>query len=368
MKYLHVLLIFVPIAILAGLLRLDPVIVFFASSLAMIPLAGLLGEATEELAEATGPKVGGFLNATFGNAVELIITIAALRAGKYTLVKASITGSILGNILMVLGFSMLLGGLRNGLLKYDRTLAGVHSTMMILAVIGLIVPTVFVSSHKAENLGRDLTSASIGVAGILLFMYALALVFTFSKNPFDADSRDPPTPGAGKAETGGGAEEVESSPRGGRGVAIPVTVLAISAALVVVLSELLVGAVEPVVRQCGISEFFIGIILVPIVGNVAEHIVGVQMALKNRMDLSLSIAFGSSMQIALFVAPVAVLLSLFVGPAPMDLCFHAFEVIALALGVLIAALISLDGESHWLEGAQLLAVYAIFGVAFFYMK
>jgi Ca2+:H+ antiporter len=355
LKFLYSLLIFVPLAVVAELAHWSPSLILVSSALGMIPLAGLMGEATEELAAFTGPKLGGFLNATLGNAAELIITIVALNAGKVTLVQASITGSILGNLLLILGFSMLLGGFKNGLLKYDRTLAGVSSTMMILAVIGLIVPTVFEAFHGPEHLAEDLEALSLGVAGVLLLLYVLSVVFTFTSDFMDRES----------GTVAPGDEIAHHQPKW----SLPVSagVLAVSTIAIVFLSEFLVGAVEPVVHEWGISEFFIGVILVPIVGNVAEHLVGVQMAIKNKMNLSLSISLGSSMQIALFVAPLLVFLSLFVGPEPMNLYFNGFEVVALGLSVLIAALISLDGESHWLEGAQLLAVYAVLGIAFFFL-
>lgn len=355
MKYIYALLIFVPIAVVAELAHWSPTLILISSALGMIPLAGLLGEATEELAAAMGPKLGGFLNATLGNAAELIITIVALNAGKVALVQASITGSILGNLLLILGLSMLLGGFRHGLLKFDRTLAGVSSTMMILAVIGLIVPTVFAAIHGEIHLAEDLEKLSLGVAGVLLLLYVLSVVFTFTAN-FKGRETGTVAPGD---------EIVHHHARWSPQVSIGI--LTASTVTIVFLSEFLVGAVEPVVHEWGISEFFIGIILVPIVGNVAEHLVSVQMAMKNRMDLSLSISLGSSMQIALFVAPLLVFLSLFVGPDPMNLLFNTFEVAALGVSVLIAALISLDGESHWLEGAQLLAVYIILGIAFFYL-
>jgi len=355
LKYLYALLVFVPLAVVAELAGWSSSLILISSALGMIPLAGLMGEATEELAALTGPKLGGFLNATLGNAAELIITIVALNAGKVTLVQASITGSILGNLLLILGLSMLLGSYRHGLLKFDRTLAGVSATMMILAVIGLIVPTVFEAFHGPEHLAEDLEALSLGVAGVLLLLYVLSVVFTFTANYQDRETR-PAAPGNEMV----GHQARWSLPLSGG-------ILAASTIAIVFLSEFLVGAVEPVVHEWGISEFFIGIILVPIVGNVAEHLVGVQMAMKNRMDLSLSISLGSSMQIALFVAPLLVFVSLFVGPEPMNLFFHTFEVVALGVSVLIAALISLDGESHWLEGAQLLAVYAILGLAFFYL-
>jgi Ca2+:H+ antiporter len=355
LKAIYALLVFVPLSVIAELAHWSPGTILTFSALGMIPLAGLMGEATEELATLTGPKLGGFLNATLGNAAELIITIVALNAGQETLVKASITGSILGNLLLILGLSMLLGGFKNGRLKFDRTLAGVSATMMILAVIALIVPTVFEAFHGVEHLAEDLESLSLGVAGVLLLLYVLSVVFTFTTN-FGQNGAQP---------AAHGKEPHLHAVRWS--LPVSAAVLAGSTVAIVFLSEFLVGAVEPVVHEWGISEFFLGIILVPIVGNVAEHLVGVQMAIKNRMDLSLSISLGSSMQIALFVAPLLVFVSLFVGPEPMNLYFHTFEVVALGVSVLIAALISLDGESHWLEGAQLLAVYVILGIAFFYL-
>jgi Ca2+:H+ antiporter len=355
MKYLYALLIFVIVAIAARLAHWNATLILISSALGMIPLAALLSEATEELATSLGPTMGGFLNATLGNAAELIITIVALKAGKVTLVQASLTGSILGNLLLILGFSMLLGSWKNGLLKFDRTMAGVNATTMILAVIGLIVPTTFAAIHGPEHLTEDLEALSLGVAGVLLLLYVLSVVFTFTTGSRGIESLAPAT----------GAATVHKARWSMR---FSFGVLAGSTLAIVFLSELLVGAVEPVVHNWGISEFFLGIILVPIVGNVAEHLVGVEMAIKNKMDLSLSISLGSSMQIALFVAPLLVFLSLFIGPQPMNLYFHPFEVVSLGLSVFIAALISLDGESHWLEGAQLLAVYVILGIAFFYLR
>ncbi len=368
MKILYVLFVFIPIAILAEIFHWGSTLVLVSSALSMIPLAGLMGEATEELAEATGPKLGGLLNATLGNAAELIITLVALQAGKYTLIKASIAGSILSNLVMGVGLSLLLGGMKNGLLKYDRTAAGVNSTMLLIAVTALIVPTVFAGSHSPAMLTQDLNHLSIGVACILLVMYVLGVIFTFSRSPTEAHLTDMPLSGGGLEgdATPGEHEPSEHAPRWS--VKFSLMMLAIATIFIVALSELLVGAVEPVVQQWGISEFFIGLILVPIVGNAAEYIVAIRVALKNQMDLSLSISLGSSTQIALFVAPVLVLLSFIMGPTPMDLHFHMFEVVAVTLGVLTATFISLDGESTWLEGAQLLAVYMLFGVASFFMR
>lgn len=363
MKYLRYLLVFVPLAVVAELLEWNPLLIFIFSCVALIPLAGLLGEATEELAIHTGPKIGGLLNATLGNAAELIITIVALSQGQYDLVKASITGSILGNLLLILGASLLLGGLRHGTQKFDRTLTGVSATMMTLAVIGLIVPTLFELLHEI-NLGRldvfntnvndpALNTLSLWVAGVLIVLYVLSLVFTFR------------TP---QREEHAGVDdhsEEEGAHKAKWSVPISLGVLAASTIAIVFLSEFLVGAVEPVVESLGVSKLFLGIIIIPIVGNVAEHIVGVQVALKNKMDLSLSISLGSSMQVALFVAPLLVFISLLFGPE-LTLFFSLFEVVALTLAVFCATLVSVDGESNWLEGMQLLAVYVVMALGFYF--
>lgn len=363
MKYLRYLLIFLPLAVLAEVFHWNPTLIFGFSAIALIPLAGLLGEATEELAIHTGPKVGGLLNATLGNAAELIITIVALSAGKFDLVKASITGSILGNLLLILGASLLLGGIRHGIQRFDRGLAGMSASMMLLAVIGLVIPTLFelvreVQIGKVDVFSTNvddpaLNALSMGVAAILILLYLLSLVFTFQ------------TPGR-ESHTGVDdhtAEEATHQPKWS--VSLSVGVLAACTIAIVVLSEFLVGAVEPVVESLGVSEIFLGVIIIPLVGNVAEHIVGVQVAYKNKMDLSLAISLGSSMQIALFVAPLLVFISLLFGPE-MTLFFSLFEVAALFLAVLSASMVSVDGESNWIEGAQLLAVYVIIALGFFY--
>jgi len=360
MKYLRYLLIFVPLAVVAELFLRDLTwgtqVLFVSSALGLIPLAGLLGEATEALAEHVGPKLGGFLNATLGNAAELIITIVALRAGEIELVKASITGSILGNLLLILGFSMLLGGIKNGLQQFDRDMAGLASTMMTLAVVGLVVPTLFFELH-GEHVDMPLEYLSWGVAGVLLLLYGASVLFTFTSPLLDD-------------ETGTILPGDEIPPHGGRWpVWLSLTILGVSTMATVFLSEFLVGAVEPVVASWGVSRTFIGIVLIPLVGNVAEHLVGVQMARKNKMQLSLTISLSSSMQVALFVAPLLVFISLLMyGPAgAMDLHFSIFEVICLGLGVILASFISIDGQSHWMEGSALLAVYVIMALAYFFL-
>ena len=317
----------------------------------------------------TGPKVGAFLNSTLGNAAELIIATVALKSGQYTLVKASLAGSILGNLLLVLGLGFLLGGFKNGRLRYDRTLAGVNSNLLLLAVVGLIIPTLLIITthqHTPGDAVQALNHASDWVAGFLIVLYILGMVFTFTKDggakaehsEVEAHSLADVPSSAGNDADPEGHHVAEWS------VKKSISILVVVTGCIVVLSELLVGAIEPVVKQSGISELFIGIILLPIVGNVAENIVAVRAALKNQMNLSLGIAMGSSTQIALFVAPALVLLSLVVGPSPMDLHFTAMEVGSLAM--VIANFISLDGESNWLEGAMLLGLYGILAVGFFY--
>lgn len=335
-----------------------------------------MGEATEELAIHTGPRIGGLLNATLGNAAELIITIVALRAGKYELIKASLTGSIIGNLLLILGFSFLLGGLRNGLQRFDRRLTGLASSIMFLAVIGLMIPTLF-ELIRETRIGRvdpistnvndpQLVIVSLGVAGVLILMYVLSLVYQFR------DLSGVPISHTGVDET----EDIIAH-KASWSVGWSVAVLAVSTIAIVFMSEFLVGVVEPVAESLDVGELFLGVILIPIVGNVAEHLVGVQAAYKNQMELSLNISLGSSMQIALFVAPLLVFISLFVGPSSPDavffgrqqltLFFSLFEVVILGLSVITAALISIDGESNWLEGAMLLAVYVIAALGFFYL-
>jgi len=360
MKYLNILLAFGIVALLAEVFGWNPLIVFVSSGLAMVPLAGLLGEATESLAVHTGPRLGGLLNATLGNAAELIITVMAIREGiinpairghMMELVRASLTGSVLGNILLVLGFAILVGGLRHGTQKFDRAYAGTNATMLLLAAAALVIPSLF--SHSIELVNHDAVEyLSLGVAGIMILLYVLALVHQF-REPLAHTY----------ADDGYAAAEQEAPRWSVRRVVI---VLLLATGAIVWMSELLVGSVEHVVLEIGISEFFLGIIIIPLIGNVAEHLVAVQVAAKNKMELSLAISVGSSLQIALFVAPLLVFVSLLMGN-PLTLVFNQFELISLMAAVLIAGLVSLDGESNWLEGAMLLAIYAIIALAFFWL-
>jgi Ca2+:H+ antiporter len=341
------LLVFLPLAFLAEILHWGAIYVFAFSAIGVIPLAGLIGSSTEALAAYTGPKVGGLLNATLGNAAELIITLVAIRAGLLDLVKASITGSILGNLLLVMGFSMFLGGVKNGKQKFDRANASNHSILLTLAVLAMVIPSIF-SHYIGEETSIKVEAFNLGVAGLMIVLYALGLIYTFKIK----DS--PITYPAALEENHHPSIKVWQA----------IVILGLATLGVVVLSELLVGAVELVVTDLGLSEFFLGIILIPIVGNVAEHIVAVQVALKNQMDLSYEIAVSSSQQIALFVAPVLVFISLAMGN-PLTLIFIPIELIALGAAIFVANQVATDGESNWLEGVALIAVYLILGLAFF---
>jgi len=347
--YRYALLPALPVAILASRLGWGDTVQFVAAAIAIIPLAGYIGEGTEELTAHTGPKVGGLLNATLGNAAELIITIVAIKEGLLELVLASITGSILGNLLLVLGISILLGGLRNGRQKFDTSQASGNATMLILAIVALLVPAVFgayidVDHHEA------LRPFSVGVALVMIVIYALGIYFSFTDLVEDNPLTRPPAH----------VHEATWS------VLKSLVVLAVSTFLIVIMSELLVKTVEHVVANLGWSEFFVGIIIVPLVGNVAEHLVAVQVALKDQMNLSTEIALGSSLQIALFVAPLLVIIATIMG-RELSFSFNEFEMIALASAAIVAVFAFKDGETNWLEGAQLLALYAILGVAFFFL-
>ena len=365
MRWLRYMLVFVPLAVVAEFFLHNEMLIFLFSAAALVPLAGLLGEATEELAIHTGPKIGGLLNATLGNAAELIITIVAISKGNFELVKASITGSIIGNLLLIVGFSLLLGGLKHGKQRFDRGLTGMSASMMTLAVIGLIIPTLFellkevqagsVDVFKTQVDDPQLRIISLGVAAVLIVIYILSMIYIL---------RD----GGGEAMSHTGVEETEEivAHKAKWDIKTSLGILAVATLAIVFMSEFLVGVVEPVAKSLGVRELFLGIIFIPIVGNVAEHLVGVQAALKNQMDLSMTISLGSSMQIALFVAPLLVFISLLFGQQ-MTLFFSLFEVMVLMFCVLISAFISSDGESNWLEGAMLLGVYVIVALGFFFV-
>ena len=334
------LLLGLPLTLSAQVLGWSSVTVFILAAIGIIPLAAYIGEATEALAAHTNPRLGALLNATLGNAAELIITIAAVQAGLLELVKASITGSIIGNLMLVLGFAMVVGGIRHGVQHFNKQNAGRNAILLMLAVITLVIPSVF-SQSISQTGNTNVEALSIGVAIIMIALYGLGL--------FDASHSSQSLP-AGEL------------PKWTLSQAI--IILTLSTLGVIWLSEALVHVAEDVMTGLGLSEFFLGIILVPLIGNVAEHLVAVQMAYRNKMDLSTEIAISSSLQIALFVAPLLVFISLALGH-PLQIIFNRFELLALLAAVGISALVSSDGESTWLEGAGLLAIYLILGLAFF---
>ncbi len=360
----YLLVPFIPAAIALELSHAAAGLVFFSAALGVIPTAALMGRATEEVAAKSGPGIGGLLNVTFGNAPELIIALFALEAGLQEVVKASIIGSILGNILLVMGAAMLAGGLSGGGRKtqyFDRTAANVQSLMLFLAVAALVMPAVFelvegqgLPGIEQERVNFDSTveDLSLAVAIVLIATYALGLLFSLRthKELFNPHSED----GEGHDDTWGWS------------VRTSVIALALAGVAVGVMSEILVGSIEAASDAVGLSEFFIGVIVVAIVGNAAEHWVAVLVAMKNKMDLSVNIAIGSSAQVALFVAPVLVITSFFLGPGPMPLVFNGFEIAAVIIGVLVAYQVTNEGESNWFEGVQLLALYAILALTFFY--
>ena len=337
-----------------------PSLVFCASALGVIPTAALMGRATEELADRSGPGIGGLLNVTFGNAPELIIALFALGQGLHEVVKASLIGSILGNTLLVLGASMLVGGLkvnRSGRQKFNRTAATAQSSMLLLAVTAMVMPAIFVlirgpglpsPGSERTDYGATVEQLSIAVAIVLILSYVAGLIFSLRTH---RDLFNPP-----EEKSTGQPWSMRRS----------VLVLAFAGVLVGVMSELLVGSISETAKEIGPSEFFIGAIVVAIVGNAAEHWVAVLVAAKDKMDLAVGIAIGSSAQIALFVAPVLVLVSFVLGPNPMSLVFNGFELGGILLAIVIANHVTSEGESTWYEGLQLLAVYLVLALAFFF--
>jgi Ca2+:H+ antiporter len=340
----------VPIAI--GLEYLTPqshLLIFVAAAIAILPLAAWLGRATEQLADRSGEGVGGLLNATFGNAAELIIALAALRAGLHDVVKATIVGSIVGNILLVLGAAMLAGGVHHREQHFNESAGRAQATMLTLAAIALVIPAAYSALVGELHPGGGM-ALSISISLVLLSVYGAFLLFslwTHSESFRGVDA----------------AENVAHSDPWPLGQSI--AVLAGATVAIAWLSEILVGAIEPTAHELGLSNMFVGVFVVAILGNAAEHATAITAAMKNRMDLSLSIAIGSSVQVALFVAPLLVLASLVVGPQPMDLLFGKGLVLAVLLAVLITGQVAGDGRSNWLKGVQLLAVYLILGLAFF---
>lgn len=346
MKILKYMLIFVPISFIAEFMGASPSTMFILAALSIIPLAGLMGEGTEEISFYSGPKIGGFLNGTFGNATELIISFFALKEGLFEVVKSSIAGSVIGNVLLVLGASMLAGGLKFKTQTFNKKVVEVSSSMLLFAVIGLCIPALFTHTVDPALLNTRYEGLSIFVAVIMITIYILSLIFSFytHKHIYTVNSEEE------------GAVAKWSLKKA-------ITVLVVATVLIAIESEFLVSGIESVTEHLGLSEFFVGIILIPIIGNAAEHSTAIVMAMKNKMDVALEIALGSSLQIILFVTPVLIFLSLLF--TPMSIEFNEFELIALIVAVLIANRVSNDGESNWLEGVQLLAVYFIIAASFF---
>ncbi len=407
-RWLYWLLLAVPVALLAHFLNWSALIVFLAAAVGLVPLAGLIGQATEELAEQVGPLVGGLLNATFGNAPELIIGIVALNAGLLDVVRASIIGSIIGNTLLVLGTALLVGGWRNGRQYFDARNAGQYASMLALAVVGLVLPALanaFGFSNREGTPGShqvNIDGVSIAFSVILLFSYIAYLAYTVFHvrdrvQPAPAEEREghvpapeedgpplvPPSPALADEQR----QEIVQENSAAQAPARPsaplaaeasapkrfeqgrlwrsVVVLAVATVATAIVSELLVGAIEPVTTQFGWSQIFVGLIIVPIVGNAAEHSSAIQMALKDRVDVSMAITAGSSIQVALLVAPVLVLVSFPLGQR-LDLLFKPLELVIFGLATFLFPLISLDGESTWLEGLLLLSCYLMVGVVAFF--
>jgi Ca2+:H+ antiporter len=354
----YVLTPFIVLAVALELAHASPTLIFAAAAIGIVPTAALMGLATEELAARSGPGIGGLLNVTFGNAPELIIALFALNAGLQEVVKASIAGSIIGNILLVLGGAMLVGGIGREHQTFNPRAANIQSLMLFLAAAALIMPAIFelvegrgLPSPRAEivDYGGDVERLSVAVALVLIGTYGAGLLFSLKThralfNPPYEDEEDTM----------------------GWSVRRSVILLAVAGVAVGVMSEILVGAIAETSEAVGLSEFFIGVIVVAIVGNAAEHWVAVLVAYKDKMDLAVNISIGSSAQIALFVGPLLVLASFVIGPQPMALVFNGFELGAVLIAIFVAQIVTHEGESNWFEGVQLLAVYAVLALAFFF--
>lgn len=347
-----ILLVFIPISIVGHFLHWSEAFIFITAGLAIIPLAGFMGTATEEIAVVLGPNLGGLLNATFGNATELILAFIALKSGLVQVVKATLSGSIIGNLLLVMGFAMFFGGLRYKEQNFQPKVARLNASSMNLAVIALLLPTAV--QYTSTGLSNStIQNLSIAVAIVLISVYLLTLLFAMKTHSYLYD--------VGMAENENEEEETPHKPN----LVLWVGVLLIVTLGVAVESELLVESLEEATEVLGLPALFTGVIFLPIIGNAAEHATAVTVAMKDKMDLSVSVAVGSSLQIALFVAPVLVLAGWVIGQ-PMDLNFNPFELVAVAVSVLIANSISSDGNSNWLEGVLLLATYVVIGIAFYF--
>ncbi len=348
MRLMDLMLIFVPVTIALELLGAGSTLLFVSSVLAIIPLAAKMGEATEELAKTLGGHIGGLLNATFGNAAELIIALLAVDRGLIDLVKASLAGSIIGNLLFVFGLSVFIGGLKFKEQKFSSYLAGMNSTMLLIAFMSMMIPSLF-HFVPAEHRGNDEDILSLAVSVLLIVLYVLSMVFSLKTHEYLFRSK------------GGGEEK----PKWSRNKSV--AILAISTVALGVISEIFVGQIEPVASGFGLTELFIGAIIVAVVGNAAEHIAAVFFALKNDIELSMNVTVGSSLQIALFVAPLTVLAGAAMGRG-MNLVFTPFEVIAVFASVLIVNEIATDARVNWFEGAQLMIMYLIIAVLFYFVR
>ena len=349
------LLVFIPISIAADRLEWGALAVFGLSAIAIVPLAIWLSTATEELAVVTGPTVGGLINAVFGNATELIIALVALKAGLIDIVKASITGSILANLLLVLGLSMFFGGLRYKEQQFNRTVAGINGSTMALAVTAIVLPAMVINTSNMVE-PAAISHLSLTVAVVMMVVYGLTLLFSLRTHSYLYDVGVSDQASHGEGNHGEGDQP---------NVWLWVGVLLAATLGVAVESEIFVGAVEETANSLGLTALFTGVILLPLVGGAAEYVTAVRMALKNDMDLAVSIAMGSSLLVALLVAPILVLVGQFIGQ-PMDLNFGPFEAIAVVIAVAVVNLISQDGKSNWLEGVLLLSTFVILGASFFF--
>lgn len=346
-----ILLIFIPISIAGHFFHWSETIIFLTSAFAIVPLAAFMGEATENIAVVIGPNLGGLLNATFGNATELILAFIALKSGFVQVVKATLTGSIIGNLLLVMGFAMFLGGLRFKEQNFQPTTARLNASVMNLAVIAILLPTAVQYTSTGIS-HQTMQNLSVALAVVLIVVYLLTLLFSMKTHSYLYD--------VGLVEN-----EVEEPSSSQPNLWFWVFILLIVTIGVAIESELLVESLENATADLGLPALFTGVIFLPIIGNAAEHATAVTVAIKDKMDLSVSVAVGSSLQIALFVAPLLVIIGWFIGQ-PMDLNFNAFELVAVAVSVFIANSISSDGNSNWLEGILLLATYAIIALAFYF--
>jgi Ca2+:H+ antiporter len=340
------LLVLVPVSVVLQLAGGNELLIFLTSAGAILPLAGLIGRSTDQLALHTGPRIGGLVNATFGNVTELVIAFFLILDDQVDIVKASLTGSIIGNLLLVLGLSFLLGGLKHEEQTYNARAASIHATSLVLAVTGLLMPALFALGGRESFAQREVVSGT--VAAVLMILYAAALLFTLVTHEHLFRTPSP-----------------EEHPVWSRRQAVGM--LLVATAFVALEAEFLVSSLEPALEDLGLSEFFVGLIVIPIIGNAAEHSSAIMFALRDKVDVTLEIAIGSSTQIALFVAPALVFISLFVGH-PMDFVFSTFEVAAVALSTILVFMISSDGRSNWLEGAQLTGAYAIMAISFFFVE